>query len=458
MKWIAPVALSFAMTVSGLAVPAAGAADLPQPTKDILKELKLDESILNGLDAELQVPAGWVEKAKQEKDLIIVSSWDQNQFAKMTRAFKLRYPFINLRYARASYNARVVKTLIAYKEGRHITDILTGFGGGVSLFKDIDALADLSDIPNFRKLKKDNRDPDSRWLGQRLRYWCMAYNTKLVKEADLPKRWEDLITNKRWHNRKIGIANRPQLWLLMLWAAKGPEWTTDYMKRLVEEVKPQLRKEGTNALISLAIAGEFDAAIPAAAYRTSQYVAKGAPIGWHCPEPIPLAISEMGILKGAPHIHAAKIFSNWFLSKEGQIAQFASNNAPPVHPELQTNRFLVFPDAVLGKEIAFRAPDLEKRLSKEMYTAWNPLWSKATGESGPKKLVKFNITLKDIKRGGRRIYFSHKGKDRRMSISGRRTKVYINGKMDDRANLKPGMTCAITAPEKAREAKTVSCK
>ena len=376
----------------------------------------------------------------------------------MTGAFNVRYPFIKIRYARASYNARVVKTLIAFKEGRHLTDILTGFGGGVSLFKDNDALADLSDIPNFQKLSKDTRDPSNRWLGQRLRYWCMAYNTKLVKTADLPKRWEDLLTNKRWRGKKIGIANRPQLWMLMLWGAKGPNWTTDYMKRFVREVKPQFRKEGTNALIALTIAGEFQAAIPAAAYRTSQYVAKGAPIAWHCPEPVPLAISEMGILKGSPHIHAAKIFSNWFLSKEGQIAQFASNNAPPVHPELQTKRFLVFPDQIVGKKIAFRAPDMEKRLSKAMYAAWNPIWAKATGDTGPKKLVKMNVTLKAIKRKGRRIYFSHKGKERRLGISGRRTKVYINGQLDDRAKLKAGMKCAITAPEKGREAKTVSCK
>jgi len=435
-----------------------GAADLPQATKDILKELKLDVSILSGLDEELKVPKGWIAKARKEKELIILSSWDQKQFVKMTGAFNARYPFIKIRYARASYNARVVKTLIAFKEGRHLTDILTGFGGGVSLFKDNDALADLSDIPNFQKLSKDTRGPDSRWLGQRLRYWCMAYNTKLVKKADLPKRWEDLLTNERWRNKKIGIANRPQLWLLMLWGNKGPKWTTDFMRRFVREVNPQLRKEGTNALIALTIAGEFEAAIPAAAYRTSQYVAKGAPIAWHCPEPVPLAVSEMGILKGAPHIHAAKIFSNWFLSKEGQIAQFASNNAPPVHRDLQTKNFLVFPDQILGKKIAFRAPDMEKRLSKEMYAAWNPIWAKATGDTGPKKMVKMNVTLKAIKRKGRRIYFAHKGKERRLGISGRRTKVYINGQLDDRAKLKAGMKCAITAPEKGRVAKTVSCK
>jgi ABC-type Fe3+ transport system substrate-binding protein len=285
----------------------------------------------------------------------------------------------------------------------------------------------------------------------------MAYNTSLVKKADLPKRWEDLLTMKRWHGKKIGIANRPQLWLLMLWGAKGPKWTTDYMRKFINVVNPQLRKEGTNALISLAIAGEFDAAIPSAAYRTSQYVAKGAPIAWHCPEPVPLAISEMGILRGSPHIHAAKLFANWFLSKEGQIAQFASNNAPPIHRDLQTKNFLVFPNEILGKKIAFRSPKMEGPTTKAMYAAWTPIWSKATGE-GPKKMVKMAAILNAIKRGGRLILFKYKGKDKRIRISGRRTKVFIKGELDDRSNLKPGMKCEITAPEKGREAETVSCK
>jgi iron(III) transport system substrate-binding protein len=458
MKRTAPISVTLAMAIAGFAAAPGSAADLPQPTKDILKELKLDASIMSGLDEELKVPKGWVAKARKEKELIIVSSWDQKQFVKMTAPFNLRYPFIKIRYARASYNARVVKTLIAYKEGRYVTDILSGFGGGYYLYKEANALADLSDIPNFQRLGKDMRDPGNRWLGQRLRYWCMAYNTSLVKKADLPKRWEDLLTMKRWHKKKIGLANRPQLWLLMLWGAKGPEWTTDFMKRFVREVNPQFRKEGTNALIALTIAGEFEAAIPAAAYRTSQYVAKGAPIAWHCPEPVPLAISEMGILRGSPHIHAAKLFANWFLSKEGQIAQFASNNAPPVHRDLQTKNFLVFPNEILGKKIAFRSPKMEGAMTKAMYAAWTPVWAKATGDTGPKKMVKINVTLKAIKRKGRRIFFAHKGKERRLGISGRRTKVYINGQLDDRAKLKVGMKCAITAPEKGREAKTVSCK
>ncbi len=446
--------VSLGMLAVMAALPA-GAAELPKSTQDILAKLKLSPAILKGLDRELRMPADWVKGAKKEGVVKIISSWDPKQFRVLVKPFKERYPYIRVSHSRASFNARVIKPLIAFKEGRYIADILTGINSSIFLYQDAKALEDLRVLPNFSNLPKAVQAPNGLWIGSRFRYWCMAYNTKLVKKSELPKTWEDILTNRRWRNNKLGVANRPQLWLQMLWGAKGADWAKDYMRKLLTEVKPQFRKEGTNALISLVIAGEFDAAIPSAAYRTNQYVAKGAPIGWHCPVPIPLAVSAMGMLRGSPNANAAKMFANWFLSKEGQIAQFLANGAPPVHKELQDKRFLSFPDEIYGKKIAFRGPELEA-ISKDLFAAWNPLWDKSAGIK-KSKLVKVKTKLLEIKRGGRILVIKAKGKKRRIKISGRRTKVFIKGALDDRGNLKVGMSCEITHPENGNEAKKVSC-
>jgi iron(III) transport system substrate-binding protein len=451
----AAAAASILAIATGFAA-AAVAAELPKSTQALLGELKLPEGILAGLDEELKVPAQWLDKARESKKLIIVSTWDAKQFRKMVGPFRERYPFIDVSYSRSSYNARVVKTLIAWKEGRHLADIVTGFGGGYFLLRDAGALEDLRDIPAVGKnIPEGMKDPKGLWVGQRLRYWCIAYNTKMVDKADLPKRWEDLLTNTRWHDRKIGVGNRPQLWLLMLWGANGAEWTTRYIKGLLQTVKPQLRKEGTNALISLTIAGEFPVAIPSAAYRVKGYVDKGAPVAWHCPEPVPLAVSEMGIIKGTPHLHAAKLFTNWFLSKEGQIAQYASDRAPPVHKDLQTKEFLAFPDEIIGRKVAFRGPELELETEK-MFAVWDPIWKQGIGDDAA-KMVKIKATLDAIKRAGRTIEFTSGGKTQSLSVSGRRTKVTIGGKAAKRGALKAGMSCEIVVPENGAEALTVTC-
>jgi iron(III) transport system substrate-binding protein len=450
--------LAAAMGAAALAMAAvpAGAAELPKSTRSILEELKLSESILSGLDRELAMPEGWVEKARQEGEVVIISSWDPRQFRDLVRPFQERFPFIKLNYSRASYNARVIKPLIAFKEGRYITDILTGYNNSYELFEEANALEDLSDIPNYKLLPEGMHDPKHKWLGQRLRYWCMSYNTDKVKKADLPKTWDDLLTKTRFFNGKIAVANRAELWLAMLYGAKGEAWLANFARRLVGEVRPQLRKEGTNALISLVIAGEFDIAIPSAAYRVKQYVDKKAPIGWHCPEPVPMAVSGLGMLKGAPHLHAAKVFANWFLSKEGQISQFAADGAPPIHPQLQTREFLAFPDEILGKKIAFRKAEVIAD-AERLHAIWDPIWKKGSGED-KMKLLKFTTRLEGTKGNGARVTYKREGKAEEVGVSGSRTKLTVNGESTSRRNLKAGMTCEITMLEGAREAQAMSCK
>jgi iron(III) transport system substrate-binding protein len=207
----------------------------------------------------------------------------------------------------------------------------------------------------------------------------MTYNVNLVKKEDLPKTWDDLLTNPAWHNGNIGVGDRPQLWMLMLWGEYGKDWAVKYMDKFFNVVKPQLRKEGANALLGLTIAGEFHAALPAAAYRTKQYVDRGAPIAWHCPEPVPLAVSQMGILSGNPHPNASKVWVNWFLSKEGQIAQYAADQAPPVHKDLQIDAFLQFPDQITNRKIAFRVPNQEGA-TEELNQIWAKHWSAGGGQ------------------------------------------------------------------------------
>jgi iron(III) transport system substrate-binding protein len=355
-------------------------SDLPRATQKLLSDHKFDASILSGLDKELAVPPQWIDEAKKEGALRISASWDPPRFTKMTASFQERYPFVKIEYARGSRQDRTVRPLLAFQQGRITVDLIGGIGASFKLFKDANALEDLRDLPTFDNVPVGMRDEGGLWVGERLRYWCMSYNTNLVKQEELPKTWDDILTNPFWHNGRIAVSDRPNLWIGSVWplAGYGDAWGKNYIMHLFGDVKPQLRKEGNNAMVSLVIAGEFYAAVPSADYRTKQYQEKGAPVSWHCPEPVPLAISEMSMVKGNPNLYAAKLWVNWFLSKEGQIAQFDSDLAPPVHKDLQTKEFLPFPDEIKGKKIAFRDPiELETGL-QHLFDIWNPYWAQGT--------------------------------------------------------------------------------
>jgi iron(III) transport system substrate-binding protein len=357
------------------------AADLPKATQDMLRKAHFEASILVGLDAELTMPPAWIDGVKKEGELKILASWDPRQFREMSAPFRERYPFVKIQYTRGSLHDRGIKTLMAYKGGRVLADVIASSSNTWVDFKEIDGLVDLRALPNFALLPNENRDAHGLWIGQKIAYRCMAYNTKLIKQSDLPKTWDELVTNPVWRNGNLAIPDIPSIWLSMLWDANGEAWATDFMTKLFTVVKPQLRKEGSSAVVGLTAAGETPAFIGAADYRVREYAQKGAPVSYHCPEPVPMGVSQLMMLKGGQAPNGAFLFLNWFLSKEGQLAQFVGDHSIPVHKDLEQDaRFLPFPDQVLGKKIALRDEEKIRTELPKLMEIYGPLWKSAGGE------------------------------------------------------------------------------
>jgi ABC-type Fe3+ transport system substrate-binding protein len=259
--------------------------------------------------------------------------------------------------------------------------VVTGIDSEINEFRALDALADLGSLPNIRNIPDRMRSRDDSWASVRLRYWCMSYNPTLIGKDEMPKTWADLLTTRKLHDGRLALWRGVSSWLLPLWNEKGAEWTTDYIRKVFKVVQPQRRKEGARALVNLVIAGEFDAALASAEYQVKERIDKGAPVGFHCPDVVPVTASTLGALKGNPDIDASRLFLNWLLSKEGQIAQYVAEGSPPVHRDLQKLGFMPFPEQIAGKVIAFRNPELLDDDIKAMYRVLTPLWEAAASSA-----------------------------------------------------------------------------
>ncbi len=371
-----------ALTLALLSGTAAVAADLPKATQKAMADLKLDAKMIEGLDAELKVPQEWIDGAKKEEQVAIFGTWNERDFSTLTAPFKERYPFVNLRYNRTGTAGRGVKVLVALGEGRVIADVLTSIGSSNSKFAEAKALADIRDIPGFHNLSSEFVAADGTWASYRLSYRCIGYNTNKVKKEDLPATWDDLLTNPRWRGGNVALSNLPDPWLLTLWANKGDAWGEHFTRALFETLQPQRRKEGMNATAGLTVAGEADASIPTGEDRARQYVKRGAPLGYHCPAPVPATVSQIAMLEKSPHKNGSRLFINWLLSREGQIVQHATTFAAPVHKDLQTPDFLLFADTIVGKPLLVRDDDiLTSNLNGKMHDLWDALWV-ATDKKG----------------------------------------------------------------------------
>ena len=380
---VAGIAVAACVSLTATIQPTPAFAELPKSTAKMLLDLKLTgDKLVADLDTEAQsTPASVIEAARKEGVIEISGTIEPSDFRKMSEPFRERYPFVRLKYFSADQNVRNIKPLIAYREGRVTTDIIEGLGVNLSDYLEAGALQKIGDLPNVQNIPQEIQDPDGFWVAPRLRYWCITYNTSKVKESELPKTWDDLLTATHLFNNRIGLVNRPNNFMIMLWGAKGPEWSMNFMEKLFTDVKPQFRKEGTDNVIALVAAGEMDLALPTHDQRAWQYEAKGAPVSWFCPEPVPLSFSAMVLFNKSPHSNAAKLYINWFLSKEGQIAQFVADSSPPIHKELQDPRFLVYPKQIIGKTVAPRSPKLLEEEMPKVAEFWDEAWQKAASTS-----------------------------------------------------------------------------
>src|SRR3546814_13553235 len=62
-----------------------------------------------------------------------------------------------------------------------------------------------------------------------------------------------------------------------------------------------------------------------------------------------MTVSQIAMLEKSPHKNGGRLFINWMLSREGQLLQYATTFAVPVHKALQTPDFLMFAETISGK-------------------------------------------------------------------------------------------------------------
>jgi ABC-type Fe3+ transport system substrate-binding protein len=143
------------------------------------------------------------------------------------------------------------------------------------------------------------------------------YNTELVKPDEV-RSYDDLL-NPKWRN-KIGFLD-PRLggagigiWGF-LWSTKGE----GFLKKLLDQ---QLVVAEDRMQADSLARGKLALAMGPTYYRFEAFLRAGLPV-----KPLPplkegtyvsVGVGAPVIIKNSPHPNAAKVFVNWFLSKEGQ--------------------------------------------------------------------------------------------------------------------------------------------
>lgn len=272
-----------------------------------------------------------IEAAKKEGSVVFYGSVSTNEMQVLTGAFEKKYPFIKVQTYRAGSDTLLEKILIETRAGRYSADVynLRSFTASVLVQKGLLAKY-VSPYSEF--YKEGFKDPQGHWTSFYMNPATIGYNTKLLSPDQAPKDWSDLLDPK-WEGQMI-MDREESEWFANMLAFMGREKGMKFMKRLAAQ--NITFRAGHTLLANLVSAGEFKVGVVLYSSRIEKMRSKGAPIDWVRANPVVAYHYVIGASSQAPHPNAARLFIDFFLSKEGQ-KMVVKTGRVPVHSEVKAD-------------------------------------------------------------------------------------------------------------------------
>jgi iron(III) transport system substrate-binding protein len=274
--------------------------------------------LYQGPDREQRLVSG----AKQEGVVSIYTSMQLPDSLPLTQAFERKFG-LKVSLWRASGEKVVQRALAEARAGRFDADVVETDGAQMEILYREKQLApfhspSLKDIPP--KIVPSHRH----YVPTRLSLYVLVYNTKLVPSGEAPKSYEDLL-NPKWAGR-IGLEAADVAWFAAVAKAMGGEKGLAYFAKLAA-ARPEIRG-GHTLLAELVASGEILMAPDAHIQGVERLKKRGAPVEWKPLQPAFGQPSSVGVTRRAPHPHAALLFADFILSREGQEIIKSRNRVP----------------------------------------------------------------------------------------------------------------------------------
>ena len=298
----------------------------------------LCDAALRAVDAAEPKPsaqAAWEEtlRAARKEGAVSVYFWQGGNLDKVLQAFQQKFPDIRLAAVGGRGSAFITRIVTEMRANKHLVDVcICGVTSPYEvLHKRADALesiksalilGDVTDPSKWWQGKHHFQDPEGRFI---FVYWGRAaatrvsFNSKAVNPAEFSSYWD--IVNPKWKGKIVAIEPTESAggWRALYYK---PGVGAEFLQRLFGEMNVMFSREDRQAADWLAVGkaalGLFLSAIPEGKIQ-------GLPVDEFkdssFKEPPSLDSGPNGtiaLMKQAPHPNAAKVFINWFLSREGQ--------------------------------------------------------------------------------------------------------------------------------------------
>lgn len=265
-----------------------------------------------------------VDGAKKEGLVTVYSSAVIADTNAIIQAFEKKYG-VRVRLWRGSSDDILRRAVTEARGERYDADLAETAGDSMEGLQRERLLAELSS-PVFAQLMPGAVMPHRGWIADRLSVFTVAYNTTVIKAAELPRSYADL-TDPKWKG-KLGVDDEADdsSWLMSVAGAMGKDTGLALFRKIVATNGISVRR-GHTLLSNLVVAGEVPLALNVYGYRVAALKKSGAPIDGIVLPPAFALPTGIGVLAKSPHPNAALLLLDFYLT-DGQRILAERGNVP----------------------------------------------------------------------------------------------------------------------------------
>jgi iron(III) transport system substrate-binding protein len=255
-----------------------------------------------------------IEGARKEGKFVLYATIGEEQANQLVKRFQAKYPFIQAESFRANSGRLKARLDAELASNRVLGDTLQMGSFGQFLAYAKAGMLDRFETPEMAAYPAAYKEQGV-WTIFRNSPILMAYSARRLPDGEAPKRWSDLLDPR--FKGQLAMLDSTSGGQQIHWYTLRKKYGTDFWSKVAANTP--IIVPGPNQVIDGLLTGEFKVAAHTYGYTIKEYEQNGAPVKAIVPaDGVPMLVSPIGIIKGAPHPFAARLFIDWILSQEGQ--------------------------------------------------------------------------------------------------------------------------------------------
>jgi iron(III) transport system substrate-binding protein len=275
-----------------------------------------------------------IEAAAKDGKIVLYSAMDLPVGEKLGRAFEAQYPGIQVQIERSGSERLFQRIGQEFGSRIHAADVVTTADASHFIsWKRNGWLAPFVPEDVAMHFPKGHRDDDGMFATSRIWLSSIAYNTNLVKAADAPASFADLVDPK-WAGKMVKGHPAYSGTIMTATFQLVRELGWEYLEKLSAQRVMQVQSS-TDPPKKLAL-GERAVMADGNDYNVVLLKEAGQPVEPIYPaEGTPTISGPTGIFVTAPHPSAARLFCAWLHTRQTQqfFTDFTAQHSP--HPQVQ---------------------------------------------------------------------------------------------------------------------------